>query len=55
MFCCQFITICFVVNLLQRIVISSTIDFFMGFCVYNLNDKVRSDEDIKLNYVHHML
>ena len=51
MFCRQPIVACFVVDLLQRMVVLSTISSFVGFCVDNLDDKVRSDKIIKSNNV----
>ena len=39
-FCRRPIAACFVTDLLQRVVVSSTISSFVGFCVDRLDDKV---------------
>ena len=43
---------CFVVDLLQWVVVSSTVSSFMGFRVDILDDKVKTDRVIKSNHVH---
>ena len=50
-FCRRPIAACFVVDLLQWVVVSSTISSFVGFCVDSLDDKVRSDKVIRSNNV----
>ena len=45
------IAACFVADSLRQVVVSSTIDFFVGFRVYNSDDKVQYDRVIKSNHV----
>ena len=44
---------CFAVDLLRRVVVSSTISFFVGFQVDSSDDKVQSDKVIRSNPIHH--
>ena len=44
---------CFVINLLRRVVVSSMISFYMCFCFDNSDDNVRFDKVIKSNIVRH--
>ena len=41
----------FIANLLQWIVVSSTVNFFMSFHIANSDDKVRSNRVIGSNHV----
>ena len=52
-FCCQFVTACFVVDLLKRIVVSFKVSLFISFRVGSSNTKVSSDRNrvIISNYV----
>ena len=50
-FCRQFVTTYFVVDLLRRVVVSSTVSFFVSSCVDNSEGKVCSDRVIKSNLV----
>ena len=40
MFYCRIVALCFVVDLLQQVVVSSTVSFFVGFRVGNSDGKV---------------
>ena len=44
--------VCFVTDLLWRIIVSSTVNLFVGFRVSSSDDKVQSDKVIRSNYVH---
>ena len=44
--------VCFVADLLRRLVVLSTVNFYMGFRIGNSDDKLRSDRIIKSNHVH---
>ena len=52
-FCLQPMVTCFAVDLLQRVVMSSTISFFVGFRVDSSDDKVQFDKVIRSNPIHH--
>ena len=43
--------IVFVIVLLWRVVVSSTVDFLVSFYVDSLYDKVQSDKVIRLNHI----
>ena len=51
MFCRRPIAACFVADLLRRVVVSSTVSFFMGFRSGSSHDKVRFDIIIISNHV----
>ena len=51
MFCHQFVTTCFFVDLLRSVVMSLTVIFFVDFHVGNSNEKNRSDRVIKSNQI----
>ena len=44
--------VCFVTDVLQRVVVSSTISFFVSFHIGSLDDKVQSDRVVRLNPIH---
>ena len=50
-FCHGSVATCFVVNLLQWVVMSSMVSFFVSFRISSSNDKVRSDIVIRSNHV----
>ena len=52
MFCRRPVTACLVVDLLQQILVSVKVIFFVGFCIGNLDGKVQSDRVIRSNLVH---
>ena len=42
----------FITDLLPRVVVFLTINFYMSFHIASLNDKVRSERVIKLNLIY---
>ena len=51
-FCCQLVVACFFTNLLGQVVVSSMVNFFVGFRVNSSNDKIRSNRVIRSNHIH---
>ena len=47
----QYVMVCFIDNLLQWVVVSLTINFFIGFRIDNLDVKVQSNKVIKSNHL----
>ena len=51
LFCHRFVAICFVTDLLLRVVVLSMINLFVGFRISNSDDKIQFDRVIKSNLV----
>ena len=52
-FCHRLTAMCFVIDLLRRVVVSSIVSLFVGFYIGSSNDKVQSDRVIRsINQVH---
>ena len=52
MFCRRSVTACLVVDLLQQILVSVKVIFFIGFHFGNLDGKVQPNRVIRSNLVH---
>ena len=50
-FCRRTVAACFDTDLLRRVVVLSTVSFFVGFRIDNSNDKVQSNRVIRSNPV----